>query len=331
MANVAFGLEMQKVRPEQRRQRVQPRSSKWWDSDGFAHRSLDSLSGGERQRVALARSLAPEPRLLLLDEPLASLDRTLRDRLADEIRSILKTLGITAIFVTHDQSEAFAVADRIAILAEGRLEQFGSPESVYRRPNSVDGSRLSGFSQPPRRQPGRYRTGAQPARQLARHTPAGQRGSGRHSPHPTRRRPAALQCSRCPERHHRRGARRTTTVPGPQLPSDGFAERTAAGLRSAARPSSTRRRQPHQAQPRSRHHGLAEDPQENDMKCTILANGQWSQPAGLDLERRQQELVIATDGGAVHCRALGVTSRSAGRRHGLGPRRSVGRTRSTRR
>jgi ABC-type Fe3+/spermidine/putrescine transport system ATPase subunit len=112
---------------------------------GFAHRSLDSLSGGERQRVALARSLAPEPRLLLLDEPLASLDRTLRDRLADEIRTILKDLGITAIFVTHDQSEAFAVADRIAILAEGRLEQFGSPESVYRRPDSVTVAAFLGF------------------------------------------------------------------------------------------------------------------------------------------------------------------------------------------
>ena len=144
MANVAFGLEMQKVRPEQRRQRVS-RILEMVGLGGFAHRSLDSLSGGERQRVALARSLAPEPRLLLLDEPLASLDRTLRDRLADEIRSILKTLGITAIFVTHDQSEAFAVADRIAILAEGRLEQFGSPESVYRRPNSVTVAAFLGF------------------------------------------------------------------------------------------------------------------------------------------------------------------------------------------
>lgn len=112
---------------------------------GKENRRIDELSGGERQRVALARSLAPQPRLLLLDEPLGSLDRVLRDRLAGEIRSILKSQKVTAVFVTHDQSEAFAVADIIAILRQGRLEQFAGPEEVYRRPKTAAVARFLGF------------------------------------------------------------------------------------------------------------------------------------------------------------------------------------------
>jgi len=113
--------------------------------DGLEHRKIDELSGGERQRVALARSLAPEPELLLLDEPLGSLDRALRDRLSGEIRSILKSLSVTAVFVTHDQAEAFSIADKIAILHHGILQQFDSPENLYRIPVNTTVARFMGF------------------------------------------------------------------------------------------------------------------------------------------------------------------------------------------
>src|SRR6185436_7548046 len=101
---------------------------------GFEQRDVNSLSGGERQRVALARSLAPGPRLLMLDEPLGALDRALRERLMLEIRQILKQLGLTAIYVTHDQTEAFAVADRVVVMNQGRIEQDGLPEQLYYQP-----------------------------------------------------------------------------------------------------------------------------------------------------------------------------------------------------
>lgn len=143
--NISFGLEMQKMAPEQQQRRVE-RMLELVGLSGFGRRKIDELSGGERQRVALARSLAPEPKLLLLDEPLGSLDRTLRERLAVEIRSILKELGVTAIFVTHDQNEAFSVADKIAILKDGLLQQFATPEQLYRFPSNVDVARFLGFS-----------------------------------------------------------------------------------------------------------------------------------------------------------------------------------------
>jgi ABC-type Fe3+/spermidine/putrescine transport system ATPase subunit len=102
--------------------------------EGFAERSVVDLSGGERQRVALARSLAPEPRLLLLDEPLGSLDRTLRQRLLEELAVILRRVGVTTITVTHDQEEAFALADRVALLHGGQIVQVGPPTKIYRAP-----------------------------------------------------------------------------------------------------------------------------------------------------------------------------------------------------
>ena len=143
--NIRFGLEMQQWSEGKKQKRVEE-MLELVGLHGFNYRSVDELSGGERQRVALARSLAPHPQLLLLDEPLGSLDRILRDRLAGEIRSILKTQGITAIFVTHDQSEAFAVADKIAILHQGKLEQFGTPEKVYRTPSTIAAARFLGFN-----------------------------------------------------------------------------------------------------------------------------------------------------------------------------------------
>jgi ABC-type Fe3+/spermidine/putrescine transport system ATPase subunit len=103
---------------------------------GFADRDVSELSGGERQRVALARSLAPEPRLLLLDEPLGALDRNLRERLMEELPAILHDVGITAITVTHDQEEAFALADRVILLHDGRVVQSGAPAEVYDAPAS---------------------------------------------------------------------------------------------------------------------------------------------------------------------------------------------------
>jgi ABC-type Fe3+/spermidine/putrescine transport system ATPase subunit len=103
------------------------------------------LSGGEQQRVALARSLAPRPCLLLLDEPLGSLDRALRERLMNELRQTLKAVELTALYVTHDQSEAFALGDRVAIMQEGRIEQIGPPETVYRHPASPFVARFLGM------------------------------------------------------------------------------------------------------------------------------------------------------------------------------------------
>jgi ABC-type Fe3+/spermidine/putrescine transport system ATPase subunit len=143
--NIAFGLEMRQCPPAELAERLQAVMALVGLED-LGHRRIDELSGGERQRVALARSLAPEPKLLLLDEPLGSLDRTLRDRLTGEIRAILKKLAMTAIFVTHDQAEAFSIADKVAVLHNGRLEQFDSPEDLYRRPKNATVAGFLGFT-----------------------------------------------------------------------------------------------------------------------------------------------------------------------------------------
>ena len=113
---------------------------------GFGDRRVTELSGGEQQRVALARSLAAEPRLLLLDEPLSSLDRELRERLAGDLRRILDETGTTAVFVTHDQDEAFAVSDRVAVMIGGRVRQTGTPAEVWRRPASAEIARFLGYT-----------------------------------------------------------------------------------------------------------------------------------------------------------------------------------------
>lgn len=142
--NVAFGLEMQGQSPGEIGRRTEA-ALNLVGLGGFGRRNVHELSGGERQRVALARSLAPQPRLLMLDEPLGALDRALRERLILDIRRILKTVGMTAIFVTHDHSEAFAVADRVAVLNEGRVEQIDSPERLYARPANATVARFLGF------------------------------------------------------------------------------------------------------------------------------------------------------------------------------------------
>ncbi|MFB6200702.1 MAG: ABC transporter ATP-binding protein [Halorhabdus sp.] len=104
------------------------------DMARLADRSPEALSGGQRQRVALARALAPGPDVLLLDEPLSALDARLRERLRVEIRSIQRELDITTVYVTHDQSEAMAISDRVAVIEDGRIKQVGDPEVVYRQP-----------------------------------------------------------------------------------------------------------------------------------------------------------------------------------------------------
>jgi putative spermidine/putrescine transport system ATP-binding protein len=104
---------------------------------GLGHRRPHELSGGQQQRVAVARALAPEPRLILLDEPFAALDASLRDSLRVEIKQLLASLGTTVILVTHDQEEALSMADRVAVLSKGRLEQFAPPIEVYDTPESL--------------------------------------------------------------------------------------------------------------------------------------------------------------------------------------------------
>ncbi len=113
---------------------------------GFDQRAVHELSGGEQQRVALARALAPAPGLLMLDEPLGSLDRALRDRLVVELRELLAALGQSALFVTHDHDEALAVADRVAIMRAGRVEQVGAPLEVWRRPATEFVARFLGWN-----------------------------------------------------------------------------------------------------------------------------------------------------------------------------------------
>ncbi|MDZ7745037.1 MAG: ABC transporter ATP-binding protein [Halobacteriales archaeon] len=104
--------------------------------DGFRDREPGELSGGQQQRVALARALAPEPDVLLLDEPMSALDARLRQRLRREVRAIQRDLGVTTVYVTHDQAEALAVSDRVAVFSDGEVEQVGTPQAVYRQPET---------------------------------------------------------------------------------------------------------------------------------------------------------------------------------------------------
>jgi len=133
--NVEFGLRMRKVGAKERRTRAAD-ALKLVGLSAHADRFAHQLSGGQQQRVALARALVTEPRVLLLDEPLSALDAKVRVQLREEIRRIQTKLGITTLFVTHDQDEALAVADRVAVMRDGRIEQVGTPEELYTRPVS---------------------------------------------------------------------------------------------------------------------------------------------------------------------------------------------------
>jgi putative spermidine/putrescine transport system ATP-binding protein len=134
--NVGFGLESLGVRGTELAARV-ARALALVDLAGLERRPVDQLSGGQQQRVALARALAPEPRVLLLDEPLSNLDPTLRDRTRREIRDLIRRVGITTVLVTHEQDEAFDLGDRVAVLRGGRLEQLGTPDELYAAPANL--------------------------------------------------------------------------------------------------------------------------------------------------------------------------------------------------
>ncbi len=143
--NVGYPLRLRRRPPEEVSRRVEELLA-LVGLPAFGARSTGGLSGGEQQRVALARALAVEPRLLLLDEPLSALDRSLRERLASDLRDILVRSRTTALLVTHDQEEAFAVADRMALLRSGRLVQSGSVDEVWRAPADADAARFLGYA-----------------------------------------------------------------------------------------------------------------------------------------------------------------------------------------
>ncbi|MBN2115195.1 MAG: ABC transporter ATP-binding protein [Anaerolineales bacterium] len=134
--NVAFGLKMRRLPGAEIAERV-AKSLELVDLRGFEKRQVTELSGGEQQRVALARALATRPRLLMFDEPLGALDRTLREDLLNELRRILHRTKIPAIYVTHDQEEAFAIADRVLILHNGEIVREGTPADVWANPGSA--------------------------------------------------------------------------------------------------------------------------------------------------------------------------------------------------
>ena len=141
--NIGFGLAIAKAPRNQITSRV-AEMLRLVRLEDFAERSIDALSGGQQQRVALARALIMRPVILLLDEPLAALDLKLRQVMQEELRRIHREIGGTFIFVTHDQGEAFSLADRLIVMNEGRVEQIGKPQEIYARPNSLFVARFVG-------------------------------------------------------------------------------------------------------------------------------------------------------------------------------------------
>jgi putative spermidine/putrescine transport system ATP-binding protein len=142
-ANVEFGLRTRKIDKDERRRRVSD-ALEMVQLTATANRYPHQLSGGQQQRVALARALAVQPQVLLLDEPLSALDAKVRLTLRDQIRRIQTELGITTLFVTHDQEEALGISDRVGVMSNGRLEQLGTPTEVYRSPANTFVARFVG-------------------------------------------------------------------------------------------------------------------------------------------------------------------------------------------
>jgi len=142
--NIAFGLRMRNISADEIKQRVSALLEQV-NLSGFDSRKVTDLSGGEQQRVALARALAPQPRLLMFDEPLGALDRSLKEDLLNEIRGILHQTEIPAIYVTHDQEEAFTIADRILVLHEGTIIRDAAPHEIWREPKSAFVAKLLGI------------------------------------------------------------------------------------------------------------------------------------------------------------------------------------------
>lgn len=143
--NVAFGLRMHGLPADEIAARVRE-ALEQVNMSGFARRRVTDLSGGEQQRIALARALAPRPRLLMLDEPLGALDRALKEQVEEELRRILHVTDMPAIYVTHDQEEAFAISDRLILLNHGRVVQSGAPVEVYEHPTSPWVARFLGLN-----------------------------------------------------------------------------------------------------------------------------------------------------------------------------------------
>jgi ABC-type spermidine/putrescine transport systems, ATPase components len=141
--NVAFGLRARR-RPKAEVSRKVSDALNLVQLPGYEERRVDELSGGQQQRVAIARAIAIEPALLLFDEPLSNLDVALREETRGELRELVKRLGLTAIYVTHDQDEAFALCDRIAVMNAGRLMQTGTPQSLYEHPSNISVARFLG-------------------------------------------------------------------------------------------------------------------------------------------------------------------------------------------
>ncbi len=133
--NVAYSLKIRKVEKSKRRQEAEA-ALEMVRLGGYGDRKPSQLSGGQRQRVALARALINRPKVLLLDEPLGALDLKLREEMQEELKTLQRSLGITFVFVTHDQGEAFSMADRVAVFNEGKIAQLGTPEEIYHKPNT---------------------------------------------------------------------------------------------------------------------------------------------------------------------------------------------------
>ena len=133
--NVAFGLRVKGVGKAERHKAAEEALA-MVELAGFGDRRAGELSGGQRQRVALARALVNKPKVLLLDEPLGALDLKLREQMQEELRSLQRALGLTFVFVTHDQEEALSMSDRVAVFADGRIQQVGTPQEIYRQPAS---------------------------------------------------------------------------------------------------------------------------------------------------------------------------------------------------
>ena len=202
LGNVAFGLRMQRHVRARRSTRGARAALARVGLAGFEHRRVRELSGGEQQRVALARALAPDPRLLMLDEPLGSLDRELRERLAAELRALFVALGVTALFVTHDQDEAFALADRVVIMRAGH-DRAGRDarrrSGAARRPSSRPGSSASPTSstRPSTRDGVHCAVGAAPDRRPRRRPRRRRRSRSRLAARPDALRldPATARCA----------------------------------------------------------------------------------------------------------------------------------------
>ena len=143
--NVGYGLRMQNVSKEERKQRVKE-ALELVDLAGFEDRYVDQISGGQQQRVALARALVLKPKVLLFDEPLSNLDANLRRAMREKIRELQQSLGITSLYVTHDQTEAFAVSDEVIVMNKGKIMQKAPAKDLYQRPNSLFRANFMGES-----------------------------------------------------------------------------------------------------------------------------------------------------------------------------------------